>query len=306
MKEIGLTFVVGAFCILGLEFILYQLFAFKITGFFHGKVGFQGNADDKDGNSSTISATLFVMVSLAIGIIAEDISYKFMDGDWLPGWVPATWFEKLDDKAVVLVGRDTEDNVVPLSLGKELSHRGAFTHCMYDRNVALAVETWFKKGGSLQSADLDENKLNASIKSLYYSAKNAVYTIPSYYDEMKVIQSRLEFSRSITLIALSYFTFALIIILVTLIYLKLNGPGRRKNSQSTMEGNNKSVGADIPIQSIHLSSRNIFVVLVTLCAIFSLSFRAYKRESEEYHKRAFGYFSSILNSQIKIDNEKQK
>lgn len=39
IKEIGITFIVGAFFILGLELILFYFFGLQLTGFFQGAWG---------------------------------------------------------------------------------------------------------------------------------------------------------------------------------------------------------------------------------------------------------------------------
>ena len=41
IKELGSTFIVGAFTILGLELILYYFFEKTLTGFFQGRLGLQ-------------------------------------------------------------------------------------------------------------------------------------------------------------------------------------------------------------------------------------------------------------------------
>jgi hypothetical protein len=276
LKEIGPTFIVGAFTILGLDFISHYLFGYDITGFFRGRLGFNNGSDGNTGEN-TISTTLFVMLSLSLGILAEDVSYKFMDGGWLPSWAPSyTWFTKAGNRTDALVEEDKEGNLLPKQLGIDLSYNKAFTSALSDKECAKEVERWFLVPEKISAYNTHHNqlrqKIDRAINALYYFAKNTVYKEDNHYNEMRIIQSRLELSRSIILISYSYLLFAILSIIAQCFYALFI---------------KKKIG--------YLNGCR---VVSTLVIVYLLSLLAYERESDEFDKRAFGYFSTML---IKLD-----
>jgi hypothetical protein len=84
IKELGITFLVGAFTILGLELILYYFLGIPLTGFFQGKLGLQGkkrtsNHRNTEVRDQTMRTAVFIGLAFAVGILAEDISFKYVD-----------------------------------------------------------------------------------------------------------------------------------------------------------------------------------------------------------------------------------
>lgn len=94
LKELGITFLVGAFTILGLEMILYHFCSIKLTGFFHGRLGLSDSPEktrtpeSKNGDESdrelTMRTAVFIGLAFAIGVLAEDVSEKYRDGLHIP------------------------------------------------------------------------------------------------------------------------------------------------------------------------------------------------------------------------------
>src|SRR5687768_3384197 len=104
LKELGITFMVGAFTILGFELVLYHLLAVSVTGFFRERLGFENSDNEKktkrlggrpfhnkslranrkstDDSFHSMRLAVFIGFSFAIGILAEDISYKFVDNEF--------------------------------------------------------------------------------------------------------------------------------------------------------------------------------------------------------------------------------
>lgn len=54
LKEIGITFMVGAFTILGFELVLFYLCGLGITGFFRERLGFTNIKKTPKMNRSTL------------------------------------------------------------------------------------------------------------------------------------------------------------------------------------------------------------------------------------------------------------
>jgi len=98
IKELGITFMVGAFTILGFELLLHHFFNIQLTGFFKGKLGLDGQEStnqtasakrlsrrvEVDAKEQTMKTAVFIGLAFAIGILAEDLSYKYVDSIQFP------------------------------------------------------------------------------------------------------------------------------------------------------------------------------------------------------------------------------
>ncbi|PSR55888.1 hypothetical protein AHMF7605_21480 [Adhaeribacter arboris] len=289
LKDIGFTFIVGAITILGFELILFYFLNTNITGFFSGKIGLgvapkksKLNANTTGSNNqmeSIIGTSGFLLLSFTIGIIVEDASYKFMDPDKIPifeEWLSNIYPQrkKMDVASVHVLMNDC-DKLIPNSLGKDLARVNAFTKGLYHpdsykRDTINQIEQWFVNSNPESSPIRMWPKFNKSvegaIKGLYYVAKNTVFLKENYYDELKRIQNRIDLSRSLLILSVIYFFISLPFAIIALFY----------------KGSNR-----IPL-------RSYLIVYITFLSAWYFSNLAYRRESEEFNKRVFGYFSTML------------
>jgi hypothetical protein len=89
LKDLGVTFLVGAIAILGIEFVLHYLLNIDLTGFFRGRLGLGSSSfspgrvaggscdgppeerrhrrEPADEGRANLSATVFVMLAFAVG-----------------------------------------------------------------------------------------------------------------------------------------------------------------------------------------------------------------------------------------------
>lgn len=305
IKELGITFLVGAFTILGLEAILHHFFDVPLTGFFKGRLGLGKSEEQKTGDESkgaetgekdvkkedVMRAAVFVGLAFGIGILAEDLSYKYVDSVRYPlkvipaALTPNNLIDLLElpsryDSRVRTLINTPWGNPSPQWLAVDLARAGAFS--MADPDNGPRVEQWIQNPGGCKPAEEDTGacpsfeNVSDSIRRLYYLAKNTVYTNDNYYDEMKRIQMRLEFSRSISMLSFVYFVTAVLLGLFTLLL-------RRKRMRA---------GLSSPLYE--KAGRRVTAVLAILLLVFFFSTWAYERESSEFNKRAFGYYSSML------------
>ena len=342
IKELGITFLVGAFTILGLELILYYFFNTPLTGFFQGRLGLsaekptkrldkertpsadistEDNAElqtrtkdnlieskerletataensTKDHEDSPMRTAVFIGLAFAIGVIAEDVSYKYRDSLSTPfGGVsqialPQSLIYALDlpfkyDPRAKTLFKDLEKGTpIPEPLAEDLARTKSFS--MVDPIYGKRVEAWITsdkrctptKESTETCPSLAE--IESSGKRLYYLAKNKVYAEDNYYDEMKKIQIRMDFSRSLAMIAFVYFVVAVFMVLVLMV-------GQRKILLRS-----GTLIAALKRQKTGNLLLRVPVVLLTLFLIYFVAIWAYARESDEFNKRAFGYYSSM-------------
>jgi hypothetical protein len=355
IKELGITLVVGAFTILSLELILRQLFGIELIVFFRGKKP-RGTiaGEDADGTASAgqkdhaMKAAVFIGLAFGVGILAEDLSYKYVDNVETPfKFVPAAIGSYLsperkkdlnlpskEDVRVTTLVKNLADHPKPEHLATELAMNHAFS--LENPTTGDKVEKWLLNKITCERLPeiADENsvcpsqaEVADSIKGLYYYAKNRSYAIPEYYDEMKKIQSRVDFSRSLALIAFFFFILAALLALLrtTVKLWKIHNLPKSKLWVRII--------AFIPlvIYSLVITAvKVVWFVLCTLCSyvkaitlrlfapdqykqnnfnearfravsvivmlfvVYFLGMWAYWREAEEFNKRAFGYYSSML------------
>jgi len=352
LKELGITFIVGAFTILGFEAILYNFFNIQLTGFFHGKLGLKrgksvrvDKADEvktankqlkEESTVQSMKAAVFIGIAFGVGILAEDLSYKYVDNVQTPfRSLPSGLNSILPDELNKQLGLPSKESsriktlisnfdtekpeVQPLAV--ELASNKAFATLYYDPDKKLdtgeRLDKWILRVNQCKvskSAYCDANQIpeskctwyddscplldkdspskedvKESIYGLYYYAKNRAYLIPTYYDEMRRIETRRDFSRSIALIAYVYVIGAFVLGLIRTAYIL------RKYTSSRHKINRR-----------HEIYRRILPVWLILFCIYFFSMWAYERESSEFNKRAFGYFSAMLIKEKTLTSAKEK
>lgn len=191
------------------------------------------------------------------------------------------------------------------ALAYELASRGAFSRNDGDRGAA--VERWMRDSAPTDQhsgffspfgaklpphtragvidlphcsgayvAALTREDVRDSVRRLWYNAKNRVYREHEYYEEIERMESRLDFSRTITVVSLLAVFASVAFIFIGEIVALLNRRGR-----------------EIPLaKSWRRASwlRTLIFLLIYCCATI-----AYTRESLEINKRVFGYYSSMLH-----------
>jgi hypothetical protein len=149
---------------------------------------------------------------------------------------------------------------------------------LFDQSEA-AVQSW--------------DELEEAIYGLYYHAKNTDYLQQEYYDEMRRIEARRDFSRSIALIAFFFLVVALVLALARLVYSFIKYRIRRRKGK---DGRKKAFRKRYfrLFTTRQKVNRRIAVIWLVLFVISFLGMWAYEKESDEFNKRAFGYYRSEL------------
>jgi hypothetical protein len=200
LKDLGATLVTGAYFLLGVAFLACAIFGWDF--FFFLRLGKR--------LSSAGVTLLMLCLAFGSGMLLEDISNKFVD----------TGAAKIPFLDIPLLPLD-EDLRAETLYGKEFmaalpsgKHPGTTAHTdelkigRLSRRAAelKLLESQGQEGIAAQQAvlnkdpNLDRGKACDAASRLYYDAKNTVYTVDNYYDELKQIQTRIDFSRSFALL----------------------------------------------------------------------------------------------------------
>lgn len=313
IKELGITLMVGAFTMLGFEAILHYVFNRGLIGFFSGKLGLETGkrtgsvahpTKTHDKSESTMTITVFILLAFGIGVLAEDLSYKYVDSTKtgfigiLAQILPSETLNALDlpaeesDVVVTLVG--TLKKPKPGSLAHELAAADALEIADPSEHNKQVQEWMAQDQPCVPQPEAAANcpsqeQVKTSFDSLYYYAKNMAYKDANHYDELKRIQARLEFVRSLSLISLFYFLIALITGLILIVFHWLKGPNHCKRL------------AELRIR--------VPVLVGVLFCIYFVSLWAFARETTAFDLRALGYLSTTIlaeKRQRKLDEEKPR
>lgn len=333
LKEIGITFMVGAFTILGFELVLFYLFNLDLTGFYREQLGLakgtkrsrrRGVKQIQDNSHQPMRLAVFIGLSFGIGILAEDLSNKYLDNAKSPVkliptiinfWVSDNTKNTLglpslnDSRVEILIGDWQNPKIRPLA--KELAENQAFE--ILDKKNGVAVQEWLlldkpdqlcKKSDKecvLENGKVYYEDVENSIIKLYFYAKNRTYKETNYYDEMKKIQARWDFSRSIALISFIYFLFVFVGFPIALFISGIKMKNR-KNHDLQRFRLKKLYSAVTEFFILNKNKiRNTVITFIILITINFFALWAYQRETDEFNKRAFGYFSSLLTAE-KLNN----
>lgn len=314
LKEIIITIMVGVFTIIGLKLTFFNLLDLNLSKLFRREkdpittLGISGES------VNVIRLSIFIGMAFGLGILVEDVSYKFVDNR-LPFNLPS----KYDTRIQSLIGNIEYPEITPLA--KELARNGAFEVIVTgNSDDGVRTRNWILSDGPKVNPCPEESNchLTNSILGLYYYSKNIVYTEANYYDEMKKIQVRSDFARSIALIALFYLLVTAFCTLVLVIKFISSKPrtSRRKPKSLRVPNENESktvtksdhevseikrvqtraelVHRRNSIKKLNIKLQDCATTGVILVVIIALSSWAYLSESNEFNKRAFGYFNSLF------------
>lgn len=273
LKELGATLVVGAYFLFGLEVISFLVLGSNV---FVQVVSRSGTKF----TTQTLLA-LSIVLCFALGMLMEDVSDKFVDRDTLTQelimrFMPSGSTDD-DIKQAVLYGENRQE-AGPLA--REMADRHLF--CRFAGNHGLKIEEAITKGSGASLWGMPEKERESAAKRLYYHAKNVVYKESTYYDELKKIQSRIDFSRSYLVISalLLGITLALTVYKVFKLGIRLRRNPTEVEKQRQAE------------KLWNLSKRLAGIVSFFLFSCLLGTF-AYKAEETQFDNRAYGYFSSL-------------
>ena len=123
-------------------------------------------------------------------------------------------------------------------------------------------------------------EIQGGFKDLYYYAKNTVYSQSQYYEELRKIQTRLEFTRSLAMLAFMYFAMVLALGIAILLWHLAKLAKNKQNSESR--------------ERVRELRVRIPAMAAVMFGIYFLSIWAYARETDAFNKRVFGYLSTML------------
>lgn len=248
-----------------------------------------------------MKAAVFVGLAFAVGILAENLSFKYVDSVEPPKPLPETINvldlpSKGDTRVKTLIKNLSGKSPIIEPLATELASNGAFS--LADPTDGIAVRNWICGRGQCSptpdhACPSPTDNITKSILRVYYYAKNRTFENNNYYDEMKRIQTRVDFSRSIALIALIYCVLALLIVFIGIERAILRRIILRTLLGRICSPKKSDSNLNFIFQSMKANSTKLFITFI-LFIIYFAGMWSYQRESYEFNKRAFGYYVSML------------
>jgi len=203
-----------------------------------------------------------------------------------------------DDRVSSLIGAIKHPDPQPVIY--DLADSNAF-QINDQSHTGEKIKNWIKNdkrciAGSPGEECPSKKEVEKAFTNLFYFAKNTAYSNEYHYDELRKIQSRLEFMRSISMIAFICFGLGVVFGVVLLIRWWKN----RKKIPTVPEEQSR-LRYEIPI------------VLTVMFVVYFLSLWAYARETDAFNRRVFGYLSSSLiegkrqrEEQLEFEEEQQR
>jgi hypothetical protein len=285
LKEIGITLIVGSFTVLTFEYIVYYVFGRPITGFFKGRLGLHDQEDT--------TAVVFLFLCFGIGLVTEDVLAKYIERLDVHGISRALIcheliIKDLKDEGGNISRSRLETATIVAGIAGQTPQRTDLGGDLLDNHLFARidgargrdVERWLRNPTPVN--ERKQKAIEESIQHLWYAAKNRVYRDERYSEEMRHIQSRLEFSRTIACVA---FLGWLAFLVLGAARLLLDAFVR------VVEGKKPDAWAGFAPAGGWWLLRAGF-----LFAIYFFSLWAYSRESLEFNKRTFGYYNAFFVS----------
>jgi hypothetical protein len=253
LKEVGITLVVGAYTLYGLELLCWTLFRENIFTRLRAERVV----------SDTGSVALSLALSFSLGMLMESGSGLLLRG-------PGSKIKLFERTLAKQVFRSAESRPTPLGL--ELAGSHLFVRAAGER--LAEVEARMCQGLALTPEQ--QRLLRVATERAYYRAKNVVVGHPQYHGEMMSIQARMNFASAFagcSVFLAGAFVLGLLIRL-------LRAVGQR---EPVSDGAHRW----------WLTLQQSTLVVAVLALLTTASLFAYVRESGEYTRRALGYYSTL-------------
>lgn len=258
LAELGTTLFVGGYLIFGLLLVRVVLFG---GSFLPKQISSRVDPQTRIGQLGL--GVVVVTVCFGLGMLAEDLSNKFVDTDvfWQNDLFPVLPTER-SMKMNALLGEGLSNEVSHLI--KEMAWRGILSR--YGGEFGDCMELAILCNQPKRGIEWEDSVTLA----VYYQAKNAVFKEENYFDEMSKIQTRLDFARSFAILSACMAAIVMLIIFASFI----RGITRKNRVKNRIY-------------------QPALLLLLVFSACYSLGCFAYVSEEREFNLRAFGYFSSM-------------
>lgn len=258
--ELGGTLVVGAYLILGFLLISHIFFETQILERIQKFTQFEDIG----------LRALLVTIFFATGMLAEDLSNKFVDID-----TPLQEINVLPSEQNLryeaLFG--STDSTKLNKLGETIVLSGLLS--MHDRANGEKIRKSVENAIPFEHYQIDKDDLKSSSSSLYYQAKNITYKEKNYYDELSKIQTRIDFSRS-------FATISLFLGFVTIVTFFV------KVGKMSLYDKGNGIASSDPKVVVYKAG----MLLISFAVLFGIGRMAYASEEREFNNRVFGYYYS--------------
>lgn len=303
LSEFGATLAVGAFALFSLFALTYTFFGFRSLHFMAASV------KKLEPLGSLLTGVILTVILLSSGIIIEDVSNKVVD-DRLEYLVPDFILKsEVDQRSRTLFGDDGERWG---ALARKMARNGR----LYRYALLEDEETEAKRlaahilvNGAKDGLD---DVLGSVAQSVYYPSKNFVYSVPVYNGELSMIQSRVDFTRSLTVQSLSFLYATLVLFVVQLLRIYFHNVRKGKPIRGLPDSGLKIapekwmlVRWSFKLENGIFSKEAVGKVVYRGCLLASyylitalLCSLAYHSEENEFNKRVYGYFGSASESQL--------
>lgn len=155
-----------------------------------------------EGRQKHFSAVLALSFAVVVGMLAEDFSDVIEDSS-ISTWLFA---DETDRSASLLLKEQPNGEWQATNLGREVAASGVMSRPLEGPGDALAKAIHQTPAG--HSFPFDANVARRVARQTFYLAKNLAYAHPSYYDELRGIDKRIDFARSLVFVS------ALLILLI--------------------------------------------------------------------------------------------
>jgi hypothetical protein len=281
LKDLGATLVTGAYFLLGVVFLLHVIFGWNFLVFLRLAK-----------RVSSVALTILTLsLAFGAGMLLEDLSNKFVDSGAakipILGWRLLPLDEAL--RTETLFGKEFL-NTLPTEKAKEDESAKPAGLSRAAAKLKL-LEKHGPEGMASQRAVLSKEPkvtreaADEAASRLYYEAKNTVYAVNNHYDELKQIQTRIDFSRSFSLLSL-----ALAAVCVICSGIALVVPDFGARIAQRFRGHRNQKPAALRRRAVVV---RVLVLLLVLVSIYYVGRFAYRSEEIEFNKRAYGYFLTL-------------
>lgn len=232
---------------------------------------------------------ILTMAAFALGMVAEDMSDHYVDTDGQFFQRNLGFVTESEIRTGVLLGRtskivESQRSAVTTeaeweNLAKAYARLGLFS--VQDQEFGTEVEKVILDGSKLNRSVNVHRNISGLVNSVYYQAKNTVYREDNYFKELGLIQNRIDFARSLSVISVLFVLTTLtffVMTVVKILYLSFTS-GDDKRSK-------------IPTLTISTA-----ILSMVFAGVFLAARDAYAAEEAEFDRRVFGYYASMKQEQ---------
>lgn len=278
-------------------FILEECEKISLANYYRDKL-------KKINTANTTLALMFFVLVYALGILTESVTGNLDDTN-IPKTYSPCYEKKIlgsdEDFRFDVLFEKVKDTIIKYKytfLGEYVfSHKDIVINILkvnnldYSESIDSLINEQFK-------SENPQKKTKDAVNAIYYKSKNWCYSqVPNHFQELEMIQNRIEFSRSIGLVIMFLIWPLILLTLWQGIRILIINRNLSEMKFGRLNDDDYINSQLKKLEYLNWLSKKNIILIVFLIGLFFLAKTGYRVTEQNFDERVFGYYFSYIDDE---------